>query len=80
VFAWYQAVIDKFAGRPIGDDRFAFWRNELAAWLGTVTISARAMEGKGNSTIAAARRVAASFKGMPPPKFALPVGARRRLQ
>jgi hypothetical protein len=37
VKAWYVSVIAKFNGQPIGDDRFVFWRNELAAWLGTVT-------------------------------------------
>lgn len=37
VKAWYADTIAKFNGQPIGDDRFVFWRNELAAWIGTVT-------------------------------------------
>lgn len=35
--AWYPTVIAKYAGRPIGDDVFAFWNHEFAAWVGTVT-------------------------------------------
>lgn len=34
---WYPTVVAKFAGQPLGDDLFAFWRNEFAAWVGTVT-------------------------------------------
>lgn len=35
--AWYPTVVAKYAGQPVGDDLFAFWRNEFAAWVGTVT-------------------------------------------
>jgi hypothetical protein len=34
---WYPTVVAKFDGQPLGDDLFAFWRNEFAAWVGTVT-------------------------------------------
>lgn len=37
VKAWYVATVAKYDGQPIGDDRFTFWRNELAQWIGTVT-------------------------------------------
>lgn len=46
--AWYPTVVARYAGRPIGDDLFAFWRNELASWVGTVTakpIEARETKG-----------------------------------
>lgn len=37
VKAWYAATVAKYNGQAIGDDRFTFWRNELAAWVGVVT-------------------------------------------
>lgn len=37
VKAWYAATMEKFKSVPIGDDGFHFWRNEFAAWIGTVT-------------------------------------------
>lgn len=38
--AWYPTVIARFDGQPIGDDIFAFWRSEFAAWVGTVAAPA----------------------------------------
>ena len=37
LMAWYPTVVLKYAGQPIGDSVFEFWRNELAAWQGSVT-------------------------------------------
>lgn len=53
--AWYPTVLAKYAGRPIGDDLFDFWRHEFAAWVGTVTAKpAQAPPGRG-------QRVATAF-------------------
>lgn len=35
--AWYPTVVARYAGMEIGDNLFQFWRNEFAAWVGTVT-------------------------------------------
>jgi hypothetical protein len=35
---WYPAVVARYAGLPVGDSVFDFWRNEFAAWVGTVTV------------------------------------------
>lgn len=42
---WYPTVIAKYEGKPIGDDAFTFWRNEFAAWAGTVTTKPAAQKG-----------------------------------
>jgi hypothetical protein len=58
--AWYIATIAKFDGIPIGDDLFAFWRNEFASTFGTVTAPpVPVVHGKGNRTAAAAQRTVA---------------------
>lgn len=51
---WYRAVMAKWGDTPIGDDVFVFWRNEMAAKIGTVT--ARPVEGKGHAAVSAARQ------------------------
>lgn len=47
--AWYPTVITRYAGQPIGDDVFAFWRNAFAAWVGTVTQKPQEASGKGHA-------------------------------
>jgi hypothetical protein len=37
LLAWYPTVVAKFDGQAVGDDSIRFWRNEFAAWVGTVT-------------------------------------------
>lgn len=41
---WYAQTIVRFEGQPVGDDLFEFWRNEFAAWVGTVTERPRTRE------------------------------------
>lgn len=48
---WYPTVLAKYEGQPIGDDRYTFWRNELAHFLGTVTKKPTAPAGKGSATV-----------------------------
>lgn len=57
--AWYPTVIARYEGQPIGDDVFAFWRHEFAAWVGTVTAPPQPASGRrtaAQTTIATARR------------------------
>lgn len=53
--AWYPTVMARYEGRPIGDDMFAFWNHEFAAWVGTVT-SKPSGSGKGNDSRDAMQR------------------------
>ena len=63
--AWYAATLQRFAGVAIGDDGLRFWRNEFAAWVGTVTVSpADTREGR---TIAAGNRLLAEIGTAPVP-------------
>jgi hypothetical protein len=32
--AWYPTVVTRYAGQPVTEDAFPFWRREFAAWLG----------------------------------------------
>lgn len=61
--AWYPTVLARFTGVVIGDDVFQFWRNEFAAWVGTVT--AKPTETRESRTLAAARRSATSRGELP---------------
>lgn len=36
---WYPDVVAQFEGQPVGDDGLRFWRNQFAAWVGTVTVA-----------------------------------------
>lgn len=54
--AWYPTVLGKYAGRAVGDDRFEFWRNEFAAWIGTVTAKPSGFLTKGTMAKQAAER------------------------
>jgi len=58
--SWYASTLAKFENQPIGDDLFRFWKNELAAAIGTVT-SAPA-DTKSGRTMAAAKRVMAEIR------------------
>lgn len=49
LLAWYPTVLEKYRGRPFGDNLFEFWRNEFAAWVGTVTTKPGS-GGKGTAT------------------------------
>lgn len=35
--AWYAGTVQSVAGVDVGDSIFDFWRNQFAAWVGTVT-------------------------------------------
>lgn len=63
--AWYPTVIAGYAGVPIGDDAYALWRNEFAAWVGTVSRKPVATEStrEGRTLAAAARTTAALERG-----------------
>jgi hypothetical protein len=52
--AWYLTVLARHEGHAIGESGFAFWRNEFAAWIGTVT--APPVHGKGNQTAQSMQR------------------------
>jgi hypothetical protein len=64
--AWYASVVARYEGRPIGDGLFDFWRNEFAAWVGTVTsrpLAAVAGGREGRIVGAAQRTVEAIRRG-----------------
>ena len=58
---WYRATVARYDGQPVGDDVFAFWRNELARWLGTVTAKPR--QTRDSAIMAASLRVTDDSKG-----------------
>jgi len=59
---FYARALAKYDGQPIGDNRFKFWENEIAAEVGTVTSSPPQFQTKGNGTAAAFNRFAAAVK------------------
>lgn len=56
LLAWYPTVLARYADQALGDDLFAFWRNEFAAFVGTVTSKPAAATGKGAATMAGVER------------------------
>lgn len=57
---WYPTVVARFVGVSVGEDGFRFWRNEFAAWVGTVTAPpAAAVHGKGDASRESMQRVIA---------------------
>lgn len=57
---WYLSVVQAYEGVEVGDDTLVFWRNEFAAWVGTVTV--KPTETRESRTLAAARRTA-TYRG-----------------
>jgi hypothetical protein len=58
--AFYNATVNKYAGQGIADNLFEFWQNEVAAWIGTVSVKAsNRREGRGARLMAATERVIA---------------------
>ncbi len=55
--AWYPTVVARYADQPIGDGVFEFWRNEFAAWVGTVTQRQGTSTARTTRTLSAAQRV-----------------------
>lgn len=60
---WYLSVVQAYEGAEIGEDALVFWRNEFAAWVGTVT--AKPAETRESRTLAAARRTSTSRGELP---------------
>lgn len=72
VKAWYASVLARFSGVPIGEDALVFWRNEFAAWIGTVTATPDTSS-KSARTMAGARKTLEHIAaGTLPNPFALP--------
>lgn len=61
--AWYPSVLARYDGLELGDDMFVFWRNEFAAWVGTVTT--KPTETRESRTLAAARRTSLTRGELP---------------
>lgn len=57
LLAWYPKVVESYGSQPVGDDVFAFWRNEFAGWVGTVTHAPSQNTAKTARTLSAARNV-----------------------
>lgn len=53
--AWYPEVVARYEGRSIGDNLFEFWRNEFAAWVGTVTTRTRTVASRTGDSMDAAK-------------------------
>jgi len=60
--AWYPVAMAKYDGRPVGDDVFDFWRNEFAAWVGTVTSKPVTASTRASRNIEAGRRTMAAIE------------------
>lgn len=55
--AWYPATLARYEGQTIGDDTFDFWRNEFAAWVGTVTTKPARTNSRSGETLDAGKAV-----------------------
>lgn len=54
--AWYASVVLSLDGVPVGDDLFDFWRNQFAAWIGTVTTRSVVAATRSGDSMSAAKR------------------------
>jgi len=62
MFAFYDSRLKHYEGVAIGDNLFDFWRNEVAAWVGTVTARPATASTKASRTVEAGRRVLAAIE------------------